>query len=241
LLNLEPELDAYNPQAATKTLGAADLVVMMSAYKRNTSVDTDYVDVMLPISPFTETSGTFINTEGRVQNFNGIVTPLGDTRPAWKILRVLGNLMQLEGFDFDNPEQVYAEAIPPDLDIKKNLVNELNNFTVNTFRQESNSMQRIAEVPIYQTDPIVRHAESLQLTRDAIEEPVAWMPGNLLEKLGLCAGDKVELKQGEGEASLRVDCDDKVPPNCIRLVTAHPMTASLGGMFGDITVKKCDG
>ena len=241
LLNLEPELDAYDPQAATKTLGAADLVVMMSAYKKNASADTDYADVMLPISPFTETSGTFINTEGRVQNFNGVVTPLGDTRPAWKILRVLGNLMQLEGFDFDNPEQVYAEAIPPDLDIKKNLENELNNFTVNTFRQESNGMQRIAEVPIYQTDPIVRHAESLQLTRDAIEEPVAWMQGNLLEKLGLCAGDKVELKQGEGEALLRVDCDDKVPPNCIRLVTAHPMTASLGGMFGDITVKKCDG
>jgi NADH-quinone oxidoreductase subunit G len=87
----------------------------------------------------------------------------------------------------------------------------------------------------------VRHAESLQLTRDAIEEPVAWMSGNLLEKLGLCAGDKAELKQGEGGASLRVDCDDKIPPNCIRLVTAHPMTTSLGGMFGDITVKKCDG
>jgi NADH-quinone oxidoreductase subunit G len=241
LLNLEPELDAYNPQVATKTLGAADLVVMMSAYKKNTSADTDYADVLLPISPFTETSGTFINTEGRVQNFNGVVTPLGDTRPAWKILRVLGNLLQLRGFDFDNPEQVYAEAIPPDSDIKKNLDNELNNFTVNKLRQERGGIQRIAEVPIYQADPIVRHAESLQLTRDAIEEPVAWMSGNLLEKLGLCAGDKAELKQGEGVASLRVDCDDKIPPDCIRLVTAHPMTASLGGMFGDITVKKCDG
>ena len=241
LLNLEPELDTYDPQAATKTLGAADLVVMMSAYKKNVSADSDYADVMLPISPFTETSGTFINTEGRVQNFNAVVTPLGDARPAWKILRVLGNLLQLEGFDFDNPEQVYAEAIPPDSDIKNYLDNGLNNFTVNEFRQESDSIQRIAEVPIYQADPIVRHAESLQLTRDAIEEPVAWMSGNLLEKLGLCAGDKAELKQGEGEVSLRVDCDDKIPPDCIRLVTAHPMTASLGGMFGDITVKKCDG
>ncbi len=241
LLNLEPELDAYDPQAATKTLGAADLVVMMSAYKNNASADSDYADVMLPISPFTETSGTFINTEGRVQNFNGVVAPLGDTRPAWKILRVLGNLLQLEGFDFDNPEQVYAEAIPPDSDIKNYLDNELNNFTVNQFRQESDSIQRIAEVPIYQADPIVRHAESLQRTRDAIDEPVAWMSGNLLERLGLSAGDKAELKQGEGEASLRVDCDDKIPPNCIRLATAHPMTASLGGMFSDITVKKCDG
>ena len=241
LLNFEPEFDTYNPQAATKTLGTADLVVMMSAYKRNTSVNADYTDVMLPISPFTETSGTFINTEGRVQNFNGVVTPLGDTRPAWKVLRVLGNLLQLEGFDFDNPEQVYAEAIPPDSDIKKNLDNELNNFTVKKFRQRSDSIQRIAEVPIYQADPIVRHAESLQLTHDAIEEPVAWMSGSLLEKFGLCAGDKAELKQGEREVTLRVDCDDKIPPDCIRLVAAHPMTASLGGMFGDVTVKKCDG
>jgi len=241
LLNLEPELDAYDPQAATKTLGAADLVVMMSAYKKNTSTDTDYVDVMLPISPFTETSGTFINTEGRVQNFNGVVAPLGDTRPAWKILRVLGNLLKLEGFNFDTPEQVYAEAIPPDSDIKKNLDNELNDFTVIESRQKSDGIQRIAEVPIYQADPIVRHAESLQLTRDAVAEPVAWMPNNLLERFGFCPGEMAELKQGEGKVLLRVDCDDKVPPNCIRLVTAHPMTASLGDMFGDITVRKCDG
>lgn len=241
LLNLEPELDAYDPQAAAKALDGADLVVMMSAYKQDTSAATDYADVMLPISPFTETSGTFINTEGRVQNFNGVVTPLGDTRPAWKVLRVLGNLLQLDGFDFDNPEQVYAEAMPPDFDIKNNLSNELNGFTVNEFRQKNDSIQRIAEVPIYQADPIVRHAESLQHTQDAVEEPVAWMSGNLLEKLGLSAGDKAELKQGEGEVSLRVDCDDKIPFNCIRLVTAHPMTAGLGGMFEDITVKKCDG
>jgi NADH-quinone oxidoreductase subunit G len=241
LLNLEPELDTYDPQAATKALDGADLVVMMSAYKQDTSAATDYADVMLPISPFTETSGTFINTEGRVQNFNGVVTPLGDTRPAWKILRVLGNLLQLDGFDFDNPEQVYAEAIPPNFDIKNNLGNELNGFTVKEFRQKNDSIQRIAEVPIYQADPIVRHAESLQHTQDAVEEPVAWMSGNLLEKLGLCAGDKAELKQGEGEVSLRVDCDDKIPFNCIRLVTAHPVTAGLGGMFEDITVKKCDG
>ncbi|MGY8848147.1 MAG: NADH-quinone oxidoreductase subunit NuoG [Burkholderiales bacterium] len=240
LLNLEPELDSYDPQAATKALDGADLVVMMSAYKKDTSAVTDYADVMLPIAPFTETSGTFINTEGRVQNFNGVVTPLGDTRPAWKILRVLGNLLELDGFDFDNPEQVYAEAMPSDFDIKNNLGNELNDFAVNEFRQKNDSIQRIAEVPIYQADPIVRHAESLQLTRDAVEAPVAWMSGNLLEKLGLCAGDKAELKQGEGGASLRVDCDDKIPPNCIRLVTAHPMTAGLGGMFEDITVKKCD-
>tara|TARA_Y100001960_G_scaffold332467_1_gene433078 strand:+ start:76 stop:1989 length:1914 start_codon:yes stop_codon:yes gene_type:complete len=238
LLNLEPELDTYNPQKAVKTLNSADLVVMMSSYKKNVAADTDYADVMLPISPFTETSGTFINTEGRVQNFNGVVSPLGETRPAWKVLRVLGNLLQLEGFNFDTPEQVYSEVIPEGFDIKNLLNNKLSNLTISEFSQENEGVQRIAEVPIYQADPIVRHAESLQLTHDAIEEPVVWMPENLLEEFGLSIGDKVEVKQGEGEVLLRVDCDNKIPSGCVRLVTAHSMTACLGDMFGNITIKK---
>jgi NADH-quinone oxidoreductase subunit G len=237
LLNIEPELDAYNPQAAMKTLDAAELVVMMSTYKIGASTCVDYADVMLPIAPFTETSGTFINTEGRAQSFNGVVAPLGDTRPAWKILRVLGNLLQLEGFDFETPEQVYAEVIPPGTDIRKLLDNKLKSFTVSELKQENYGIQRIGEVPIYQTDPIVRRAESLQLTRDATV-PVAWMSGLLLEKLGVSVGDKVELKQGEGKACLQAACDDNLPSNCVRLVSAHPLTAALGDMFGEITVKK---
>ncbi len=237
LLNLEPELDTYNPQAAMKTLDAAELVVVMSTYKINASTCIDYADVMLPIAPFTETSGTFINTEGRAQSFNGVVTPLGDTRPAWKILRVLGNLLELEGFDFETSEQVFAEIIPPGSDIRKHLDNKLKNFAVSEVRQESDGIQRIGEVPIYQADPIVRRAESLQLTHDA-SVPVAWMSGEMLEKLGVCGGDKVGLKQGEGEVHLRAACDDKLPSNCVRLASAHPLTATLGDMFGEIIVKK---
>ena len=237
LLNLEPELDTYNPQAAMKILDAAELVVVLSTYKISTSTCVDYADVMLPIAPFTETSGTFINTEGRAQSFNGVVAPLGDTRPAWKILRVLGNLLQLEGFDFETPEQVYTEVIPPGTDIRKLLDNKLKNFTVSEVRQESDGIQRIGEVPIYQADPIVRRAESLQLTRDATV-PVAWMSGEMLEKLGVCGGDKVELKQGEGKVCLQAVCDDKLPTNCVRLASAHPLTAALGDMFGEIIVKK---
>ncbi len=68
--------------------------------------------MLLPISPFTETSGTFISTEGRVQSFNGVVAPLGETRPAWKVLRVLGNMLQIDGFGYETPEQVRAEILP---------------------------------------------------------------------------------------------------------------------------------
>ena len=81
-MNLEPDLDSYDPQQTRRALGAAELVVLMSAYKSDAILQGDYADVLLPISPFTETSGTFINTEGRVQSFNGVVAPLGETRPG---------------------------------------------------------------------------------------------------------------------------------------------------------------
>jgi len=103
LLNVEVELDTANPQQAVAAMKAADLVVALSAYKHNAS---DYADVLLPISPFTETSGTYVSTEGRVQSFKGAVKPLGDARPAWKVLRVLGNLLEVAGFDHDTSEAV---------------------------------------------------------------------------------------------------------------------------------------
>ena len=106
LLNTEPEFDSHNPQQALKTLSSGEFVVSLSAYKGNFR---QYAHVLLPIAPFTETSGTYVNTEGTVQSFNGVVSPLGDARPAWKVLRVLANLLGLEKFDYETPEQVRAE------------------------------------------------------------------------------------------------------------------------------------
>ena len=117
LMNLEPELDSYDPQQTGGHSDAAELVVLMSAYKSDAILQGDYADVLLPISPFTETSGTFISTEGRVQSFNGVVAPLGETRPAWKVLRVLGNMLQIDGFDYETPEQVRAEILPGGSDV----------------------------------------------------------------------------------------------------------------------------
>ncbi|TMH80195.1 MAG: NADH-quinone oxidoreductase subunit G, partial [Betaproteobacteria bacterium] len=98
LLNAEPDFDCHDPRTAIKAMGAADLVVAMAAYR---SFAADYANVLLPVVPFTETSGTYVNCEGRMQSFNGAVKPLGEARPAWKVLRVLGNLMSLPGFDHE--------------------------------------------------------------------------------------------------------------------------------------------
>ncbi|MBS3916386.1 MAG: NADH-quinone oxidoreductase subunit G, partial [Sulfuritalea sp.] len=108
VLHAEPELDCANPQQAMAALKGADLVVAMTPFKTRA---IDYAHVILPIAPFTETSGTFINTEGRVQSFNAVVKPLGETRPAWKVLRVLGNLLGLAGFEQESSEAVRTEAL----------------------------------------------------------------------------------------------------------------------------------
>ena len=107
LLNAEPEFDTANPAQAIAALKAAEMVVVMSPFRHG----MDYADVLLPIAPFTETSGTFVNAEGTAQSFNGVVRALGDTRPGWKVLRVLGTILGLPGFEFDTAEEVRIAAL----------------------------------------------------------------------------------------------------------------------------------
>jgi NADH-quinone oxidoreductase subunit G len=231
LLGVEAELDSHNPAQALKAMHAADMVVALSAYKHKA---LDYADVLLPIAPFTETSGTFVNTEGRAQSFNGAVKPLGETRPAWKVLRVLGNLLGVAGFDYDSSEAVRAEvlgnAVLP-------LDNQLKDAALRSVAVSAGGLQRIGEVPPYQADAIVRRAPSLQQTSDAAP-PQAWMHAALLQKLGVEAGGMVALRQEQGHVVLRAGCDDRLPQDCVRVAAAHPMTAGLGAMLGEIEVEK---
>ncbi|MGH8752033.1 MAG: NADH-quinone oxidoreductase subunit NuoG [Burkholderiales bacterium] len=232
LLNVEAELDCHNPQQALHALRSAELVVALSAYKHQAS---DYAQVLLPIAPFTETAGTFINTEGRVQSFNGVVKPLGETRPAWKVLRVLGNLLNLPGFEQESIEEVRTEVLP-NPDISARLNNFLREPVLSVIENTAADLQRIAEVPIYQADAIARRAPALQKTSDA-DAPVASLNGKLLERLGLRAGDKVKVTQGRGSALLMAWRDDMLPENCVRVACAHPLTAGLGVMSGSIRIE----
>ncbi len=115
LWNVEPDYDVANPAAVAQALLAAETVIACSVYRNGA---LDYADVILPITPFTETAGTFINCEGRVQSFNGTVRPAGEARPGWKVLRVLGNLLGLQGFEYETSDQVRSEAVPVDLNAR---------------------------------------------------------------------------------------------------------------------------
>ncbi len=239
LLGAEPELDCADPRAALAAMQRADFVVALSSFRHRAA---EYAQVMLPIAPFTETSGSFVNTEGRVQSFHGAVRPLGETRPGWKVLRVLGNLLGLQGFQFDSSEAV-RDACLAGVDVAARLSNRIDLVSQAAAAaptggiEPGERLERIADVPIYFADPLVRRAASLQRTADA-RTPRAWMNAKLMQRLDLSAGAPVRVRQGNGDAALTAALDDRLPDDCVRVAAAHPATAGLGAMFGVLSLEK---
>jgi NADH-quinone oxidoreductase subunit G len=231
LWNVEPEYDTADPVRSAKALAAADSVIAFAAYRNGA---LEYADAILPIAPFTETAGTFVSAEGRVQTFNGTVRPLGEARPGWKVLRVLGNLLQLDGFDQDTPEAVRAEALPDDVEAR--LSNQTAVAPALPSTRAAGGLERLADVPIYFSDAIVRRSPPLQATNDA-RPPRARVNAATAAALGLLAGATVRVRQGSGAAVLELQIDDRVADGTVRVAAAHGSTASLGPMFGPIVVE----
>lgn len=162
LLNVEPDADtAYG----SRGLAQADMVVTMSPFKTN----LDISDVLLPIAPFSETSGSFANAEGRVQSFHAVVKPLGETRPAWKVLRVLGNMLNFLDFEYESSQDILAALAQQGVfDAATATVRGLDNRSNAAIGDVGNSA--VVEpvcAAIYQLDALVRRAPSLQATSDA--------------------------------------------------------------------------
>lgn len=162
LLNHEPEFDTATGAKAKVVLGQAQMVVSMNPFKAN----MDFCDVILPISPFTETSGSFVNAEGRLQSFHAVVKPLAETRPAWKVLRVLANMLDLPGFDFDASTDVLNKITGQTAALAAIPMDKLGNTTTAAIDISEVKTQPVVAA-IYQIDGIVRRASSLQMTADA--------------------------------------------------------------------------
>ncbi|HQC99218.1 MAG TPA: NADH-quinone oxidoreductase subunit NuoG [Aquabacterium sp.] len=233
LLDVEPTLDAADAAAAQTALAGAGLVVALTSFA---DAAVPNADVLLPIAPFTETAGSFVNAEGRLQDFNGVVKPLGETRPGWKVLRVLANLLGLAGFNHETAEDVRAEALGDPAKLAARLDNA--SSAPVTLTAAPAGLQRLADVPIYATDALVRRAPSLQLTADAKNAPQASLPAALWQQLGLVAGDKVRVAQGGAAAVLPARLDDTLAADVVRVPAGLAQTATLGALFGAITVEK---
>jgi len=230
LLNTEPELDCADARAATHALEAAEFVVSLTPYKTG----LEYADVLLPIATFTESAGTFVSMEGRVQSFYATVNPLGEARPGWKVLRVLGTMLGRPGVELDTVEEVRTACLNG-RDVATLLSNEVKVQAQGP--RSSDGIQRIADVPIYFADPLVRRSPPLQKTRDA-QAPKAWMNGRLMSRLGVQKDDLILVSQQGGQARLKAGLDERVPDDCVRIAAAHPSTAGLGPMFGALLVEK---
>ena len=164
LLNTEPEFDSALGARAKEGLNKAQMVVSLSPFKAN----MDCADVLLPIAPFTETPGTFVNAEGRIQSFHAVVKPLGEARPAWKVLRVLGHMMGLPGFEQESAAEVLAQVFGAAGEGAGLVPAErLSNATKAQPAAAASQIGEPATAAIYQLDGIVRRAPSLQLTADA--------------------------------------------------------------------------
>ncbi|WP_431266420.1 NADH-quinone oxidoreductase subunit NuoG [Roseateles chitinivorans] len=239
LLNTDPVLDGANAAAAKKAINAAEMVVVLTPFKTGPVVE--FADVLLPTAPFTETSGSFVNAEGRLQSFVGVAKARGETRPGWKILRVLGNLLSLQGFDFDSSEQVRTAALGSSLDLASRLGNTVSAQSA-AAAAPAQGLERLTNVPIYATDALVRRATSLQLTRDGRDAAIASLPQALWTELGLAQnngkGAQVRVSQNGGEAVLAAQLDASLPATVVRIPAGIPETAALGAFTGAIAVTK---
>jgi NADH-quinone oxidoreductase subunit G len=232
LLHAEAEFDFANPVAARAALEKAEFVVALTPFRHG----TQYADALLPVAPFTETAGTFVNCEGRAQSFHGVVKPRCDTRPAWKVLRVLGSMLGHDGFAYESVEEVRATVLPDATGLAARLANGTG-VAIALPVSAPAGLERVADVPIHFADPLVRRAPSLQLTADA-RPPRARMNAVTLARLGVAEGAQVRVRQGSGEAVLIAVAEAAVPAGVVRIAAAHPSTCGLEGMSGPIAMEK---
>jgi NADH-quinone oxidoreductase subunit G len=230
LFNIEPEKDCANPYLMTQSLKRAKCVVAFTPYKTNYLLK--HATILLPIVPFTETSGTFVNVEGRWQSFEGVVSPFGEARPGWKVLRVLANMFNLPGFEYLSSQDILSEV--KTLFDKATWSSEL--FSQLSSNKTKSALTRIAAWPLYRTDNLVRHAESLQHCA-ARHTLGAYMNTETAQKYHLQPGKNIELKQ-QGKAQLPLFLDDRIPDDCVFVANGYDETSSLGESYGAIEVIK---
>ncbi|MCG7912064.1 MAG: NADH-quinone oxidoreductase subunit NuoG [Candidatus Thiodiazotropha taylori] len=233
LLGVEPGRDFWNGSLSMSALQSADLVVAISAF-RSPELE-ECADILLPMAIFTETSGTYVNAEGRWQQSRGVVRPQGESRPGWKILRVLGNLTDQAGFDYTDSQQIHDEihqlCESATLDNKQAAPQNLDP------QLSADGLLRGGDTPLYACDPLVRRATALQQTQDAGSDTIRLHPEEAA-RLGLDGSDTALVKQNGNQIDLPLQLDERIPQGCVWISTSLARTSTLGQPFGEVTVEK---
>ena len=234
LWGVEPAYDTQDPAALARALAAADFVIAAATH-RETSLEA-CADLLLPIAAFAETSGTFVNLEACWQGFRGAIPPPGEARPGWKVLRVLGNLLDLASFDYNASEEVCAAVRAACADIQPDN-RPRGDWAVELRLLPDGQLCRVGPVPIYAGDALVRRAPALQASPLAEELAVVLHP-DTAASLGLGTGDRVAIRQNGALVEAPTRLDEAVPAGCARIPAAVAGSEALGPQIGPIALDK---
>ncbi len=230
LFGVEPELDCADPVQTQHALHYADFVLSMNSYV--TDEILSYANVILPIASFAETSGTFVGVDNQWQSFTGAVPAKGESRPGWKILRVLGNLARLKGFDYVSSQDVRDEVSDQLKLVSTMTVSYLpDDFNVNT-----NGLRTISEVPEYQIDSVVRRSEALQLTPESQKALTARMNKAEAEKQGVSNAKSVNITHNDKSITMTFEIDNGIADGCLYLAAGTMQTMNLAAAFASVQV-----
>ena len=227
MMNFDPFYDYHSPKKINSALKKAKFNLAISPYISDSFKE---FDVVLPMTPFTETSGTFINMEKTIQSFSAVTPPVGQSRPGWKILRVLANFLQLEGFSYDSSEEVKTDAM---IEMDKK-----NEFSLNDFKPSNieRGLEVLNVVRANDSDMIVRRATSLHQNKNKDQSCCLINPTTMLEE-GLIEGQKIKISSSEAEILINVKADDNVCLNAVVIYGKQDETFILG-MHNKVKIKK---
>jgi len=188
------------------------------------------------LTPYTETAGSYINMMGQWQKFNGVTKPLGESKPAWKVLRVLGNALNIDGFEYNSIDDVRNEMAPLaaeniDLYIKTPVMED----KVVIEKPDISKLVRFGISGAYSSDSIVRRSSALQNTKIA-KLPTLSISQKLADKIGAKDGNNLELTQDAHSATYQVTVSNDLPDTVV-LLASNGCTTEFGGRFDNIEIK----
>ncbi len=233
LLDVEPEFACDDPQLAQQAMEAAECVISISPFANANMLSN--ADIILPSASYSETSGTYVNAEGVWQSFRAAAKSSEDVRPAWKILRVLGNKLGIDGFDY-----VSSTDVRDELKVACDAVNGVSNhFEVSGIYiapEKHDGLQRIGAVAEFCGDSVQRRATALQ--KSAPEQEAVQLNSAEVQRLSL--QDAVEnsslvtVTQGNEKLSMPVLVNDLIPDGCVLIASGTQSSSVLGSAFGSI-------
>jgi NADH-quinone oxidoreductase subunit G len=234
LLNVEPDKDFANAHLATQAFSQANFVLALSTY-RNPVLEM-HADIILPIAAFTETSGTYVNTEGKWQSVKGMAKPIGGVRPAWKVLRALANFLQLPDFAYESSDEIR--------DVMQHIVahspasQHTQAAAIKTKKVNTQTLWRIGEVPMYAVDALTRRAPALQAAQFATEGEVnvVRIHPETAKKLGLQSGARVRVTQHAAASELILQIDTSIAEDALWIAGAIEKTNKLGDLIGEVEI-----